>query len=404
MKITFVSRLKQSPAGFVAHFVLGLSCACQIAVAQTEFVPTRLSDYAYMARLSEAPSRVRQVLIPGEIFVAAAHEDLLDIAVFDRDGVRLPSGVEPPPVPPAVARQVELKVTTEIETGTSQATDGKSFLIELGGGEFRPPIRTLDLYWTHEGSGAPRVELLDIRSHFAGTVFGERTLPVTELRGEPVAEGNRTAIRSNGGDLLRLTVLGEASRFQLRRAVGRYTEHIYPPAPKIRVAAVPVFYKGVTYYEFSRPSEAKPERLSIVSGQGSPGGEGEVYASDDGLESRQLLNSRIRYQSFDNADDRRGLSPGENWSRYWFVPKQRPRKIYVDFIYRNLALTFITNGKGPYILAWGNYLEPTKIDGLTRLDIDLAEAYPPARLVEMGVIGTSGGESRLGGLAVGLRP
>lgn len=404
MKITFVSQLKQSPAGFVARFVLGLCCSCQIAIAQTEFGPTRLSDYAYMARLSEAPSRVRRVLIPGEIFVAAAHADLLDIAVFDRDGVRLPSGIGPPPAPPAVARQVELKFTTETETGTSQAKNETSYLIELVGGEFDPPIRTLDLYWTHEGSGAPRVELLDIRSHFAGSAFGKRTLPVKELQGEPVAEGNRTAIRTNGGDLLRLTVLGNASRFRLRRAVGRYTEHIYPPAPKIRVEAVPVFYKGVTYYEFPRPSEAKPERLSIVAGQGSPGGEGEVHASDDGMESRQLLNSRIRYQSFDDVDDRRGLSPGENWSRYWFVPKQRPRKVFVDFIYRNLALTFITNGNGPYILAWGNYLEPTKVDGLTRLDIDLAEAYPPAKMVEMGAIETSGGESRLGGLAVGLRP
>ena len=401
-KITFISQLKQSCVNFVMPSLLGALISCAPALAQGELEQSRLSDYAYMARLSEAQSKVRQVRIPSEIFISATHEEMLDIAVFDRDGIRLPSGVAPPPAPPAIARQVELKFTTVTAADSARAKNRKTYLIEIGVDASGAPIEILDLHWTHEGSGAPNVELVGIRSRFAGTAFGERALPVKQLHGESLAGGNRTTIRSGGGDMLRLTVLDDASGFQLRRAVGRYTEYQYPPAPRFRVEAVPVFYKGVTYFEFARPSETRPERLSFVAGEGSPGGNGEIHASDDGMQNRRLLNSRIRYYGIDDADDGHGLSPSENWSRYWFVPKQNPRKIYVDLIYRNLVVTFIANGNGPYTLAWGNYLEPTTVDGLTRLDLDLAEAYPPAEMVEMSAIEISGDESRLGGLAVGL--
>ena len=174
------------------------------------------------------------------------------------------------------------------------------------------------------------------------------------------------------------------------------------PAPRFRVEASPVFYKGADYYEFKRPSEVKPSSLRFYAEKIPPLGKGEIHAGNDGIGSKQLLNSQIRYRDLESAEGHGGFSPSKNWPRYWFLPKNNAGKVYVDLIYSNLVVTFIGNGNSPYTLAWGNYQEPMKIDGLTIWDIDLGEAYPPAVMVKQGAIEESGGKLRLGGLAEGI--
>ena len=64
---------------------------------------------------------------------------------------------------------------------------------------------------------------------------------------------------------------------------------------------------------------------------------------------------------------------------------------------------FVGNANGPYTLAWGNHQEPMNIDGLTILDHDLDEAYPPAEEIEIESINISGGKIRPGGKAGGFQ-
>ena len=383
-------------------FLLTVHLVCAIAFAQNKIVQTNPSDYAYRGQLAASSSKVQSIRIPKEIFISATREDMLDIAVFDRNLKRLPSGLEVEESPPAIWHQRELEINRQVATDNSQSANNNTYLIDLSGDKTHPAFRQVELHWTLDVSEAPKVELVAIRSRFKSSIFYEKILPITELQGVAAPSGRRTTIQTGGGDQLRLTVLGDSGGFRLNSAIGHYPKRRSIPNPIHRIETTRVFHKGAIFFEFNKPSEAKPSSLRFIADRSTPLSKGEIFAGNHGIESKLLLNSQIRYSSLDSAESLGAFSPSDNWSQFWFLPKNTVKELFVEFSYRNLVVTFISNGNGPYTLAWGNYQEPMKIDGLTIWDVDLMEAYPPAEVVKIKTMEISGSESRLGGLAEGI--
>ncbi|MEJ2446210.1 MAG: DUF3999 family protein [Exilibacterium sp.] len=381
--------------------------------------PFKLNDYAWQAPIGESAATLQRLDLNLEILRGMSHRHAADIAVFDANGQPLPTLLRRKP--PIINEKWDnlsnqrferskaghgAKVILDqqqYDESTGQVTrlgihqqlrvqqQRPDYIIELSKRQLQLGIDAIELDWTHEPAGD--FLKLDIQAandidHWKTIQHGKNLFKGQGRGGEWVTLGELPA----GYRYFRLRPHASVTRFELKRARGRYQVEEAPADFALAGRALEEDAKHTGFFAFSPPLAVDARAMRFVL----PNGyflSGNLYASHGEFDQKQLLRRGIEQHNLEGMDEGGRVSLDFSAQRrYWFEPRhQSMQDVGLEFFYPPYEILFINNRQGPFTLAWGNYEVERHPDDLSRLvaqqsalELSQAVTIPIGRIDEAG--------------------
>jgi hypothetical protein len=387
------------------------------------------TDYAYRAELGEVDNPLQRVVLPLEVILALTRADLGDLAVFDADGKQLVHTVTRAATPTEelsralpfhefsrFQRQHSKTVTkreqsqqagslSELETTQTVPvqTLRKDYLIELVDGEDRPDFERIELQWLHE----PAEQILELKIE-AGNALDE--LRVIKARKSLTnLDSSDSSWRSimdipAGNRYLRLTPIGNVTRFELQQVSGHYRQTGRSPKLSHQLTTQRLVEDDTTYYSIAVPAKVYAESLRIIPSAANSVITGDLVGRQVGRqvgdEARVIIRRNFRQHNIASSEVRPSepirLAQRSYSSLAFTSANALSAEPAIELIYPQYELLFLGDDNGPYSLAWGNHQSAGPASDLTAiLKGSLQQAQRDAGVAGLGNIEESGGAARL---------
>ncbi len=393
------------------------------AMSVNQIAAAGLDDYAYRAELTASSDQLQRVELPIDVLINLTSHQLQDIAVFDFNGKALPHTVQKA-LQQNIKREVGLafhvfdrfqKQHSKIVTTREQSQqDGdltslettetvetrqlrQDYLIEL---PTSPVITDLELDWIQQ----PPNQLLQVRIEVGTSLDNLRSITSNKV----ISNVNPSApewrfIRNipRGQKYLRITVANNIERFELKSVIGHYQERQALQKLWHQIEATPTDIENKPYLKFKTPSAVIPDALRLTPADSYSAIKGNLYASLSGFEHKQSVSGRF-YQHNIETDEVKTSKPitlpNRRYQKWWVSLDQQPEAMpSIELAYPVYELIFLTNGSGPYTLAWGNFESQPQTSNLAEITTaDLNQNEQRGNLVSLKTIQLSGGTARLG--------
>ena len=383
------------------------------------------TDYAYRAELGEVDNPLQRVALPLEVILALTRADLGDLAVFDADGKQLVHTITRAAAPTEelsralpfhefshFQRQHSKTVTkreqsqqagslSELETTQTVPvqTLRKDYLIELGNGEDRPDFERIELQWLHE----PAEQILELKIE-AGNALDELRVikarkSLTNLDSSDTSWRNIKDIPA-GNRYLRLTPIGNVTRFELQQVSGHYRQTGRSPKLSHQLTTKRLVEDDTTYYSISVPAKVYAESLRIIPPAANSVITGKLFGRQVGDGARVIIQRNFRQHNIASSEVRPSepirLAQRSYSSLAFTSASALSAEPAIELIYPQYELLFLGDGNGPYSLAWGNHQSAGPVSDLTAiLKGSLQQAQRDAGVAGLGNIEESGGAARL---------
>ncbi|MCP4300655.1 MAG: DUF3999 domain-containing protein [Gammaproteobacteria bacterium] len=382
-------------------------------------------DFAYQSRLAQSDQALQRVALPIEVVLALARSDLGDLAIFNANGKQLVHSVthaadsshelnqQLPFHKFGRFHQQRSKTVTQREQTTQPGSLSelettqtlpvqslrKDYLVELSRDENTPAFTLIDLQWTHE----PADQILQLKVEVGNELDSLRVIKqrksLTNRASDDRSWHSIGGIPS-GHKYMRLSPVGEVTRFELLRVSGIYQQE--QAAARLTHRITPQLSSGENgnIYSFAIPSAVNAEAIRILPAEADSVISGDLYGTRGNGDTRILIRRNYRQHNID-ADDIKPSQPVQ-------LPRRKYREIQfstrtqlalaptVELSYPPYELIFLGDGNSPYTLAWGNHESEGQLSELSQiLQGDLQQAQKNGSLVDLGPIEESGGVSRL---------
>lgn len=383
------------------------------------------SDFAYQASLGKVDQPLQRAPLSLEIILALTRADLGDVAVFNAQGKQLVHTIVRAPKPiqdfsrtlsfhefsrfqrkhskTVTRREQNQQAGSLSELETTQTipiqTLRKDYLVELTDDETAPNFERIELQWIHE----PAEQILDLRVEVGNALDDMRVIKSRKslTNRDSTDPGWRSIEGIPGGyRYLRLTPLGNVTRFELQAVTGHYRETGTAPVLRHRVETQPLQDGETLYYTIAFPSRVNAESLRVIPTESNSLISGQLYASWDDSDSRFLIQRSFRQHNIENADIRPSEPIRLAHQAYFSIALSSAASLSsapaIELIYPQYELLFLGDGNGPYSLAWGNHESTGPVGDLSSiLQGKLQQAQRDAGLARPGRIEESGGQARL---------
>ncbi len=393
-----------------------------IAVFVSQISAADPDDYAYRAELTESPDQLQRVELPIDVLINLTSHQLQDIAVFDYSGKALPHTVQKA-LQQNIKKEADLtfhvfdrfqkqhsKIITKREQSeqdgeltsleTTQTVETQQrrqdYLIELPNS---PSITDLELGWIQQ----PTNQLLQVKLEVGTNLDNLRSIDNNKV----ISNVNPSApewrfIRNipRGQKYLRITVANNIESFELKRVTGHYQERQAQRKLWHSVETAPTNIEKKSYLNFKTPSVVIPGALRLTPAEPYSAIRGNLYASQSDFEHKQSVSSRF-YQHNIEADEVKPSQPitlpNRQYQQWWLSLDQQPETMpSIELAYPIYELIFLTNGSGPYTLAWGNYQSQPQTSNLADITTaDLNQNEQRGKLVSLKTMQVGGGTARL---------
>jgi len=386
-------------------------------------------DYAYRAQLAEVANPLQRVVLPLEVMLSLTRADFGDLAVFNTDGKQLVHTITRALAPTEelsralpfhefsrFQHQHSKTVTTreqsqqagllaELETTQTIPVQSlrKDYLIELGDGEDRPDFERIELQWQHE----PAEQILELKVE-AGNALDELHVikarkSLTNLDSSDTSWRSIKDIRA-GKRYLRLTPIGDVTRFELQQVSGHYRQTGRAPQLSHQLSTQRLVEGDTTYYSISVPAKVYAESLRIIPRVANSVITGKLVGKqlDRQLDDEPwvIIQRNFRQHNIANSEVRPSepirLAQRPYSSLAFTSANALSAEPAIELIYPQYELLFLGDGNGPYSLAWGNHQSAGPVGDLTAiLKGSLQQAQRDAGVAALGKIEESGGAARL---------
>lgn len=398
-----------------------------IAVAlnfNSALAETEIEEFAFQSQLSSSDEILQRVELPIEMLLSLTRDDLGDLLVFDNAGKPVPSWVRQKP-PQITTEQVDLifhpfstfremhsktvstrqiqnqhNQTSElqtIETVPIQSTR-RDYIIELTRQQQQPGLKHIQLRWKHE----PVDQMLKIRVEVGNDLDHWRIIHGTKNltnKNPDKGEWSRIEAIPGGYKYIRLTALKPVQSFELLQvsAVYEYKKPNEPLWHTLAVLTADEKHEGL--YQFTLPKGLRAHQIRLKPSQQQSFIKGDLYASHEDLKHKITVKRNWQQHSFNQSNEIQASKPipvkSFNYNNWWFYTHQtldNPPDIEIAFpVYEIL---FLSNDKGPFTLAWGNYDATEPANDLAGI-LARSDQQTYAERVSLTEIRIAGGESRL---------
>ena len=381
-------------------------------------------QYAYQAELTESKQALQRVELPLDILLAVTRADLGDVTVFDSTGKPMPGWIRKSTIQKtekqlglpiylfntyqqSSSKTITTREQNQDQDQLSESTTTETVPIEQARQEYiiglpeqdaDLEIVSIELIWTHQ----PADQLLHLRIDTGSDLDSWRTIQSKKSLTNQFSDDAqwRTLVDIPGGEkYLRLTPINSIRSFELTQAIGTYSQKESERKIWHQLGELHKTSNQEDHLEFDMPSPVQALELKLIPGESQTLINGDLFAGQTGFDQKRLIRSNIQQHNITGGEIRPGKSiklPTQNYAHWWFKPNQQPiPPIQAEIAFPVYELLFLGNGKGPYILAWGNHESEASSNNLINILSPEQRQQPAGELVQLRSVQTAGGESRL---------
>ena len=381
-------------------------------------------QYAFQAELSASTQALQRVELSLDILLAVTRADLGDVTVFDVTGKPMPSWVRKTTIQ-KIEKQFDLPInlfntyqqsssktitTREQNQDQDQLSESttteivpieqarQDYVIGLPEADTGMKIVSIELIWTHE----PADQLLNLRIDTGSDVDSWRTIQSKKSLTNQFSDDAqwRTIVDIPEGEkYLRLTPINSIRSFELSQAIGTYSQNLTERKIWHQLGVLQKTSNQEDHLGFDMPSPIQALELRLIPGEQQTLINGDLFASQTGFEQKRLIGGNIQQHNISGGEIKPSKSiklPGQNYVHWWFKPNQQPiSPTRAEVAFPVYELLFLGNGKGPFVLAWGNHESEAPSNDLINILSPEQRQQPVSELVQPRTVQTAGGESRL---------
>lgn len=384
-----------------------------------------VQDFAWRAPLSQSDEEIQRVELPIDVLLDSTNADLGDIAVFDKNGDRLPGWVRQQQ---PVATQHDIALTFHrlsdyeseqpLSVSKREATldNGRMteyqmrgnvpvklrkliYMIELSDTQQKLGISAIELKWIHQ----PVNQLLHLRVEVGNNLENWRVVHHRKSLfkgGREKQSGSRIAGIPAGYRYIRLIPSKAVDTFTLQSVAGFYATQSHIEDLVYSTGKLKQDVDHPAYYYFTQPTALSAKSFELIPArQGFV--KGNLYASRSDFRKKRLIKKNLSQFNIAPSALTVGNKPVQlhrAQEKYWWFKPDTPldTEVTVKWFYPRYEYLFLANGQSPYTLGWGNHTAGIPANDLKQLlKKEKQQASYALPFVQLGQREKSGGASRL---------
>jgi hypothetical protein len=367
------------------HLVCGLIGFLGSTVGQAQALVPQDFAFGLPVTTTQAAAAYRFTL-PLAVYQGAFREDLGDLRLFNARGVAVPFSLSRAAAQdkihkPAVALPVfplregahlvidgirvtidspQSAINLQTQNGHAVAVSASQYILDARA--FDAAVSAFQLSWPESAadySGRVRVEASDDLGSWR-TIIAAAPIANLHANGQSLTE-NHVALTPTTAKYFRITWLGSPPAFELTSVLAEPADSMAEPVRAALEVSGSPDPTDATDYRFDLGARAPVSRVNILLPEANTTVDIEISSRRTSKDPWRLVTRAgfYRLKTPDTEQQNASLEIGADTDRYWRakisrtpMPPQAPLRLHVEWTANEL--TFLAQGEGPFLLAYGN--------------------------------------------------